>query len=626
MAVANDERKIRILAMLPVMATAVLVVGVSGAYVAAIAAAILAVVAAWRGPQVALTPVLGGAISAGIAVLAAIFVPLEWIRSEGAGLSELSVRAAVGLMLGVSMRLHLRTPAGGRELSSALLLGAAVACGQSRGTWDYPVMVALVLIAMAAAWLGEQDGGPGWRRLDARRKRTIVLGSGVGVLLAAGLIVAIPVSHARVVRFFYEWDRGGSTTGISGEIMLGSAADITESDELVLRVHGPRPDYLRGVVFNRYRNGRWVPGEADPGKPTVMPASLGDGATRIEATKPGPRYFVPLDVRSVAVPPGLAVIDGMGTYRAPSGTSADELEILIGVPAERAVAPPSTDDVELPAQLRGTLASLASEWTGEAATDQARLEAIERRLHAGYRYALKHERRTNADPIVDFLTQNRVGHCEYFASAMALLARSEGIPARVVSGFRVHEHNPVGGFHVVRARDAHAWVEAWDGERWRTFDPTPPSAWVGGRPSATPWIVAVWDWAWDRWSRLDGTHVRLSLFGGTFVLAAGSALVLWMRRARSRVAVRSDVDGIVVPGMAELFASLAEAGWVRHPAESLESFSTRLRDDGRPELASAAAIVDRYAALLYGGIGTVEELARVSEDWARSTARNVRAT
>ena len=63
------------------------------------------------------------------------------------------------------------------------------------------------------------------------------------------------------------------------------------------------------------------------------------------------------------------------------------------------------------------------------------------------------------DPVEDFLVNHRTGHCEYFASALALMCRSQGIPARVVVGYKGGEYNPTGQFYRVRQSDAHAWVE-----------------------------------------------------------------------------------------------------------------------------------------------------------------------
>ena len=85
-----------------------------------------------------------------------------------------------------------------------------------------------------------------------------------------------------------------------------------------------------------------------------------------------------------------------------------------------------------------------------------------------------------ADPTIDaaedFLANRRSGHCEYFATALALMLRDRGIPSRMVTGFKGGELNPAGGRLHVEQRHAHAWVEAYVGGRWETFDPTPGAA------------------------------------------------------------------------------------------------------------------------------------------------------
>lgn len=83
----------------------------------------------------------------------------------------------------------------------------------------------------------------------------------------------------------------------------------------------------------------------------------------------------------------------------------------------------------------------------------------------------------NPDLIDQFLFEWRQGHCEYFATAMVLLLRQQGIPARIVNGFLGGRWNPVGGYFAVQQGDAHSWVEAYfPGEGWIEFDPTPPAS------------------------------------------------------------------------------------------------------------------------------------------------------
>ncbi len=80
------------------------------------------------------------------------------------------------------------------------------------------------------------------------------------------------------------------------------------------------------------------------------------------------------------------------------------------------------------------------------------------------------------DPVEDFLTNGRTGHCEYFASAAALMMQAVGVPARVVNGYKGYEVNSVSGNFEVKQKHAHTWVEAYLDGRWETFDPTPAAA------------------------------------------------------------------------------------------------------------------------------------------------------
>jgi transglutaminase-like putative cysteine protease len=112
-------------------------------------------------------------------------------------------------------------------------------------------------------------------------------------------------------------------------------------------------------------------------------------------------------------------------------------------------------------------------------------------LPGAYHYSLNLDvpRDPELDPIEDFVANHRTGHCEYFASALVLMLRSQGIPARLITGYHGGEPNTVGHYYVVKERHAHAWVEAWlppgsvppieiagppgEGGVWYRLDPTP---------------------------------------------------------------------------------------------------------------------------------------------------------
>ena len=157
--------------------------------------------------------------------------------------------------------------------------------------------------------------------------------------------------------------------------------------------------------------------------------------------------------------------------------------------------------LQLPA-LDGRIAELARSFAAGAADDLARARDIERHLRSDYGYTLELPDREVADPLANFLFARRQGHCEYFASSMAVMLRSLGIPARLATGFQSGVYNPVSDLWLVRASDAHSWVEAWiPGYGWTTFDPTPADPNAGGL-SLLPQLSLYLDAAgtfWQEW-------------------------------------------------------------------------------------------------------------------------------
>ncbi|HTM37095.1 MAG TPA: DUF3488 and transglutaminase-like domain-containing protein [Terriglobales bacterium] len=118
--------------------------------------------------------------------------------------------------------------------------------------------------------------------------------------------------------------------------------------------------------------------------------------------------------------------------------------------------------------------ALAQQITSRAPRPYEKAEAIESYLSSHFTYTLELPKTAPQDPIASFLFERRQGHCEYFASAMAVMLRTLGIPSRVVNGFSGGEYNDVSSQYLIRASEAHSWVEAYiPGEGWMEFDPTP---------------------------------------------------------------------------------------------------------------------------------------------------------
>lgn len=146
------------------------------------------------------------------------------------------------------------------------------------------------------------------------------------------------------------------------------------------------------------------------------------------------------------------------------------------------------------------LRALANQVAGTRSTPFEKARAIESFLRQNYTYSL--ETKQGSDFVESFLFRTKEGHCEYFATAMVVMLRSVGIPARVVNGFYSVEFNESAKAFIVRQRDAHSWVEVFfeRGFGWMTFDPTPASG--VGRPVQASAFTLAWE------SFVDAVKVR----------------------------------------------------------------------------------------------------------------------
>ncbi len=154
-----------------------------------------------------------------------------------------------------------------------------------------------------------------------------------------------------------------------------------------------------------------------------------------------------------------------------SPTGAQLREAFGSYPAETVL-----DYLQLP-PLDARIPTLARQITAGKDNNYDRAVAIENYLRTHFGYTLQLSRTPPRDPLAEFLFVRKQGHCEYFASSMAIMLRTLRIPSRVVNGFRTGEFNDLTSQYIVRESDAHSWVEAYfPGYGWVSFDPTPVNA------------------------------------------------------------------------------------------------------------------------------------------------------
>jgi hypothetical protein len=200
--------------------------------------------------------------------------------------------------------------------------------------------------------------------------------------------------------------------------------------------------------------------------------------------------FGPHEIRAVsgALQGGLETDDddGESVYSRFQSLRRMQYQVLSEVPNRaRLMDPPASEGpipleigakyLQLPADLDPRVGELAARMIENATSTMEKAAAVEAWLKRNYQYTLNLTWTPGAQPISNFLFDAKAGHCEYFASSMAILLRTAGVPTRLVNGFLTGEYNPVGKDYIVRQSDAHSWVEVYvPGSGWIEFDPTPP--------------------------------------------------------------------------------------------------------------------------------------------------------
>jgi len=340
------------------------------------------------------------------------------------------------------------------------------------------------------------------------------------------------------------------TVGFSDRVTLGELGTILENPEEVLQIQLsdystdlPRrvgEIYLRGTVLTHYQDGEWHyrgPSRSDVAVPlgaTPLPSIEGLIRQKI--------IIEPMDHEALfCVWPFASAGDDARLFINPARQLLLRRHDLMGqrfayelatnafhrnaqlpqTPASRRdridarflLEPPPAEG---PGAVPG-LVALTDRWLEESSLDRdnhfACARILERQLRDSgqFEYSLEgQERDPSVDAIEDFITNNRRGHCEYFATALVLMLRSQGIPARLVVGYKTDEWNDLGKFFQVRQLHAHTWVEAYLSPRHLRDQPE-----LAALPFRTPF---------GAWIRLDPTppgsvarvNTLLDLFGKSF--------------------------------------------------------------------------------------------------------------
>lgn len=471
-----------------------------------------------------------------------------------------------------------------------------------------------------------------------------LVGGGVAAMVGAAIFfVAFPRLSWNVAARRASPVLGPAVTGLSDSVRLGGGGSIKTNPRVVLRA-SLQPDpavaqlhaYWFGRAFDHFDGREWR-GTSAPSEPSgVVFLQPKKGELIHQHIELLPAY----DARTlVALEPPVRFFSASASFGSGSGRTP-----FIEVPGEevrladnaqhivyRAQSEPGgateyfgdlSRYLQLPERLDPRVGELAARVVGGERDPLAVAQRLRAHLRAEYGYTLELPGEVK-DPVADFLFQRKEGHCEHFATALTLLLRTRGIPARVAAGFFGGER--LGDKYVVRAGDAHAWTQVYvEGQGFVSMDAT-PDAYRAAQPlPLLGWLTGAYE-LFDAWWRArvldysiqDQFQLARALVrppassskeeGGAtppleaWIAAAGAALLVYgawrvslLRRRHVRLhPAASFADAID--------RALLRAGVQRQEGEDLEALSTRLLALAHPLAEPVGRAVRRYLEARFGG-------------------------
>jgi len=458
--------------------------------------------------------------------------------------------------------------------------------------------------------------------------------------------------------------QGPSYRGFSDRLDINGVSRQGIGNGIVLYVQAREPLYLTGKVFDTFDGARWTSTRTGERK-----IALRDGRHRFDPAESDEELEQDIEVAAdlpsilfgasrvveVGFPGSVIAADSLGSISIPrplaKGTRYEvqsRIERVEGRPFVEASLDHPGRYLELPEDLDPAIADLAAQVAESAATPLARAVALEQHLRTSYEYSFESIFTSQGvTPLSEFLFETRRGHCEYFASALAIMLRTQGIPSRLVTGFSATTYNPLTGYLEVRALDGHAWVEAYVRDRgWLSLEPTP--AYALPQPSQTQttsqrleryadelarqeellgeegverdWLRGIAEtftlinqsvghlwrlltsglWAWI-------TDNRFLLMAIVLLLALGAfgwrqlrrPLKDWTARTRIQVACKGDPNRLVLLCVQEMEAWLARRGRGRASYQTLEEYAEELSQSAPRYHAPLTTLVELFSRVRY---------------------------
>ncbi|TAN45380.1 MAG: DUF3488 domain-containing protein [Nitrospirae bacterium] len=449
----------------------------------------------------------------------------------------------------------------------------------------------------------------------------------ISIPITVMFFIILPRTNYPLLNFLNRASSGLS--GFTDSITLGEISDIFEDNTVLFRAKMNRVDdkylYWRGIVLEHFDGRTWRNIGAPENIKLWRTDLRGERISQSIFLEPyNNRYFFGLDKPIYVRYPRSKGFDDLTFSLSENIMRKIKYDVISSLsdtmPARKEEA---NRYLQLPMDKHGTLSKikeLADSITGNK-KGEAAVNALLGHLTGGmFRYSIKGMPVTKK-PLEEFLFARKEGSCEYYASAMAVMLRLSGIPARIVGGFRGGDYNDLGGYYMIPQKYAHVWVEAYiEDKGWKRIDPTPAGS---GGPTVKIrkgfmlklklfidsinyyWSVAVINYNLEKQINILGgvmhafkqpslkfemdkkTLAEL----GLFIIAVPAVLGLLLALLRRK---RQTIE----EGLLSRFLSVMERhGYKKGRAEGLEEFISKIADNGIRE--SAAMFVSKFQRFYY---------------------------
>lgn len=371
---------------------------------------------------------------------------------------------------------------------SFLYIGAILLSASSSQITPIFFYLCLCCVFFVAIWKLRGRYFPKWAFIAC-----FPLAAGGGYIIDTGIIQTQLYLEEHLGRLFLDWFTKDNDP-FSRDTRLGSIGSLKGSGRIIYRLETignyPPPKLIRDGSFDLLIGNDWSASEIvfSRAKTNNM---LDWRLTTKNAQNPASAlvkisgYFddnailvAPIGTQSMSnIPAEKLEHTRLGTIK------ASEIPEMLVYIAEYSVNgeysyPPKSHDLQIPDHYTNYLEDITSTLKLEQHSPESKLIELQRFFLHNFSYTLDLDTTdTRLPPIIDFLTNTKSGHCEYFASATVLMLRKLGIPARYATGFSIQEYDDFEQAWIARKYHAHAWALAYIDGRWVNVDNTPPN-WV----------------------------------------------------------------------------------------------------------------------------------------------------